>query len=80
MGGRFGSIQARSVKRTHKWVCHVVPDEPFDSSQVGLPDDYDRRGCGFAGMRADADAVGGSLKVDTDDQRGGTTVSCTVPL
>ena len=34
VGGRFGSIQAGSVKRTHKWVCHVVPDEPFDSSQV----------------------------------------------
>ena len=28
MGGRFGSIQARSVKRTHKWVCHVVPGYP----------------------------------------------------
>ena len=28
MGGRFGSIQARSVKRTHKWVCHVVPAYP----------------------------------------------------
>ena len=35
MGGRVGSIQARPVKRTHKWVCYVVPDEPFDSSQVG---------------------------------------------
>ena len=28
MGGRFGSIQARSVKRTHKWVCHVVAAYP----------------------------------------------------
>ena len=28
MGGRFGSIQARSVKRTHKWVCHVAPAYP----------------------------------------------------
>ena len=35
MGGRFGSIQARLVKRAHKWVCHVVSDELFDSSQVG---------------------------------------------
>ena len=34
MGGRFGSIQARSVKRTHKWVRHAVPYEWFDSSQV----------------------------------------------
>ena len=28
VGGRFGSIQASSVKRTHKWVCHVVPVYP----------------------------------------------------
>ena len=47
VGGRFGSIQARPVKRTHKWVCHVVPrvperitrpDERLDSSQVELGD------------------------------------------
>ena len=28
--------QRRPVKRTHKWVRHVVPDERFGSSQVGL--------------------------------------------
>ena len=28
MDSRFGSIQARSVERTHKWVCHVVPGYP----------------------------------------------------
>ncbi len=31
-GGRFGSIQARSVKRTRKWVCHVVPAYPHVSA------------------------------------------------
>ena len=28
MGGRFGSIQAGSVKRTQNGVCHVVPEFP----------------------------------------------------
>lgn len=45
---------------------------------VGLPDDYDRRGQGFTGMRADAEAIGGKLNVDTGGSRGGTTISCTV--
>ena len=47
---------------------------------VGLPEDYDRKGYGFAGMTADAEAVGGGLTVESDRQRGGTTVTCTVPL
>ncbi len=46
---------------------------------VGLPDDYASRGRGFAGMREDAEAVGGSLRVESDRQRGGTIVTCTVP-
>ena len=46
---------------------------------VGLPDDYAQRGQGFAGMRADAEAIGGSLDVGTGARRGGTTVTCTVP-
>ena len=46
---------------------------------VGLPDDYARRGQGLAGMRADAEAIGGSLDVDTGGTRGGTTITCTVP-
>ena len=46
---------------------------------VGLPDDYDQRGQGFAGMRADAEAIGGSLNVETGGKRGGTTINCTVP-
>ena len=47
---------------------------------AGLPDDYARRGHGFAGMREDADAVGGSLIVETVGRHGSTTVTCTVPL
>ena len=46
---------------------------------VGLPDDYDRRGQGFSGMRVDAEAIGGSFKVETGGRRGGTIISCTVP-
>jgi signal transduction histidine kinase len=47
---------------------------------AGLPDDYARRGHGFAGMREDADAVGGNLIVETVGRHGSTTVTCTVPL
>ena len=47
---------------------------------VGLPQDYAHKGYGFAGMRADAQSIGGSLTVESDRQRSGTTVSCTVPL
>ena len=47
---------------------------------AGLPDDYARRGHGFAGMREDAQAVGGSLNVETVGRHGGTTLTCTVPL
>ena len=41
MGGRFGSSQAKSLKRTHKWMCHVVTDERFDPSQVNLWEDIE---------------------------------------
>ena len=47
---------------------------------VGLPDDYAERGRGFAGMRADAERMGGSLIVTQAGQEGGTTVTCVVPL
>ena len=46
---------------------------------TGLPDDYAHRGQGFAGMQADAEAIGGKLDVETGGRRGGTTISCTVP-
>ena len=43
----------------------------------GLPEDYARRGHGFRNMRADAERMGGRLKVDSSGH--GTTVSCAVP-
>ena len=46
---------------------------------VGLPDDYAERGYGFAGMREDAKAAGGSLIVETGGQRGGTAITCKIP-
>ena len=47
---------------------------------IGLSEAYANRGRGFAGMREDTEAIGGSLTVDSDRQGGGTTVTCTVPL
>ena len=47
---------------------------------VGLPDDYAERGHGFAGMRADAEGMGGRLTVETGGQLGGATVTCTIPM
>ena len=46
---------------------------------VGLPDDYDERGRGFTGMRADAARLGGRLIVESGGPGGGTTVTCEVP-
>ena len=46
---------------------------------AGLPDGYSRHGHGFAGMREDAEAIGGRLTVETGGRRGGTTVACIVP-
>ncbi len=47
---------------------------------VGLPADYAKRGRGFPDMRSDAERMGGTLKVETGDRRGGTSVICIVPL
>ena len=47
---------------------------------VGLPDDYAERGRGFAGMRADANRMGGRLIVGPAGPEGGTAVMCEVPL
>ena len=44
----------------------------------GLPDDHAVRGHGFRNMRADAERLGGSLNVESNDN--GTTVECTVPI
>ena len=46
---------------------------------VGRPEDYASRGYGFAGMRADAEAIGGRLVVEPDGALGGATVTCVVP-
>ena len=47
---------------------------------VGLPDDYAARGRGFAGMKADAERLGGNLEVKSDGNGGGTAITCEVPL
>ena len=47
---------------------------------VGLPDDYDERGHGFANMRADAGRLGGRLVVEPRGPAGGARVTCLVPL
>ena len=47
---------------------------------VGLPDDYDERGHGFANMRADAGRLGGRLIVEPRGPAGGASVTCVMPL
>jgi signal transduction histidine kinase len=46
---------------------------------VGLPADYSTRGHGFRGMRAEAEALGGTLIVDDGDGNGGLTITCVIP-
>ena len=46
---------------------------------VGLPDDYAERGRGFAGMRAEAERMGGRLLVASGGPGRGTSVSCVMP-
>ena len=46
---------------------------------VGLPEDFARRGRGFAGMRADAERMGGTLMVEAVPGEGGTTIACVIP-
>ena len=45
----------------------------------GLPDDYARRGHGFANMRRDAERLGGQLVVEPKGRLDGATVACIVP-
>ena len=47
---------------------------------VGLPDNYDERGHGFANMRADAERLGGRLIVEPRGPAGGASVTCVMPL
>ena len=47
---------------------------------VGLPDDDEERGHGFANMRADAERLGGRLIVEPRGPDGGANVACVMPL
>ena len=47
---------------------------------VGLPDDYEERGHGFANMRAYAERLGGRLIVEPRGPDGGASVTCVMPL
>ena len=47
---------------------------------VGLPDDYEERGHGFANMRAYAQRLGGRLIVEPRGPVGGASVACVMPL
>ena len=47
---------------------------------VGLPDDYEERGHGFANMRVYAERLGGHLIVESRGPVGGASVTCVMPL
>ena len=47
---------------------------------VGLPDDYEERGHGFANMRAYAERLGGRLIVEPGRPVRGANVTCVMPL
>ena len=47
---------------------------------VGLPDDYEERGHGFANMRTYAERLGGRLIVESRGPAGGASVACVMPL
>ena len=47
---------------------------------VGLPDDYEERGHGFANMRAYAGRLGGRLIIEPRGPDGGASVTCVMPL
>ena len=51
----------------------------MEDDGVGLPDDFAERGRGFAGMRTEAERVGGRLVVTSDGPGRGTSVSCLIP-
>lgn len=46
----------------------------------GLPEGYERHGHGFRNMRMDAERMGGTLDVSTNEDGSGTLVVCQVPL
>ena len=55
-------------------ICLMVEDDG-----AGLPGDYAQRGRGFAGMKAEAERMGGCLVVTSGGAGGGTSVSCEIP-
>ena len=56
------------------WISLKVKDDG-----VGLPDDYEERGRGFAGMEAEAQRMGGRLVVTSGGPALGTSVNCVLP-
>jgi len=48
----------------------------IEDDGIGLPDDYESRGRGFANMRRDAELIGGELQVESSSN--GTIVTCTL--
>ena len=72
----------------HAGASRVVIGLDFDGDQlrlsvsddgVGLPPDYESRGHGFRNMGADAQRMGGRLEVESNENGGGTTVTCIIP-
>ena len=59
------------------------PDElrlSVSDDGVGLPDDYEERGHGFANMRGYVERLGGRLIVEPRGPDGGASVTCVMPL
>lgn len=56
------------------WISLRVEDDG-----VGLPEDYAERGRGFAGMKMEAEQMGGRLVVTSDGPAQGTSVNCVLP-
>ena len=45
---------------------------------VGLPEDYEERGQGFASMKRSAERIGGQLVVEPRNSSGGASISCLI--
>ncbi len=56
------------------WISLKVEDDG-----VGLPEGYAERGRGFAGMKVEAERMGGRLVVTSDGPALGTSVNCVLP-
>ena len=78
LANAFLHSKARTVHVTLNFEAHNLRLCVADDG-IGLPEDFDERGRGFPGMRADAERLGGKLIVDTGGRHGGTSVTCCVP-